>query len=389
MTSTLDMTWLNSWQPERLSDAASRMANAERTGSWFELDLSDQMIVRSGSPSAARLHLPNVLVLSNLLLGRFRDLQLRVRLPSNKGLNLQLARGALFFALSNRSGAVRWKEEAPELWERISYDWAHPFHPNDVDMYRVALVSHPDITKDSWVVRAAFQRYLLSVVHPHRRRARDLRVDLQKLASRWLSTRFNATQGQELVGVLRDCAEAFYEISVNVPDHAGLGDSINGASLGQVYATLGGGRESYNRLHFSVLDNGVGIPTRVNQKFQDRRRDACTALLDAVEGKLPRRAGGRGIGLRHVYDICRDPNNHRPPDSGAGLRIVTSGDGLGEAAELTWECGDQHPRASVMANVPVEGTLVWMHLGLERRIQPTDEASQLELLPVSTPAVAG
>jgi hypothetical protein len=243
------------------------------------------------------------MVVANLLVGRFRDVPVTVLLPSSSGLNLQLARGGLFFALANRS-RVTWANEVPELWDRVADAWTHPFHPSDSDMFREALVSDRDVYRDSWVIRAAFQKYLLSVIHPHTRPARTLRADLQRIARRWLSTRLRVTHGSELVKTLVDCAEVFYEIVVNVPDHARLGADSNGCSLGQMYATLGGGRESHNRLHFSVLDNGAGLPDRVNAKYKDCHRSAEEALRAAVFGDLPRRPGGRGVGLSRVREIA-------------------------------------------------------------------------------------
>ena len=66
------------------------------------------------------------------------------------------------------------------------------------------------------------KRYLLSVMHPHNRPARHLRHDLRQIAGRWLSSRLHVKPGSEMVGTLTDCLEVFYQIVVNVPDHASL-----------------------------------------------------------------------------------------------------------------------------------------------------------------------
>jgi len=368
---------LTSWNPDGLAEFARRLTEAECSKRACVLDLTDEAIAGESSAAAVRLYVPSVMVLANLLIGRFRDAPLIVRLPSSSGLKLQLARGGLFFALANRR-EVTWADDAPEAWDRVAMAWMHPFHPSDAEMCREALVNIHDLERDAWVVHAAFQRYLLSVIHPHTRPARTLRSDLHRIARRWLSTRLDVRQGSELVSTLVDCAEVFYEIVVNVPDHAGLGYEPVGASLGQMYATLGGGRDSHNRLHFSVLDNGVGLPRRVNERHTDCVRSAEGALTDAILGKLPRREGGRGVGLSRVREIADQyAEELRSVGGSSSIRIVTNGDDSGSASELDWRSASE-PATSTIAGLPVQGTLVWVSLGLEQRTI-SDDAHQLEL----------
>ena len=318
------------------------------------------------------------MVVSNLLVGRFRDVPVTVRIPDSRGLNLQLARGGFFFALANRP-LVNWAGEAPERWSRTARSWVHPFHPSDAEMRRQALVDVKDPEHESWVVRAAFQRYLLSVMHPHNRPARHLRHDLRQIAGRWLSSRLHITPGSEMVGTLADCLEVFYQIVVNVPDHASLRSEPTGCSLGQVYATLGGGRDSHNRLHFTILDNGVGLPHRVRILYTDRLRTAEQALRDAVMGRLPRPAGGRGIGLDLVRRIASQyTEGLRGVGGASSIRIITNGDTDSSASCLEWSLDSDGPHTYTIDDLPVRGTLVWVSLGLEHRI-PNEHSHQLEL----------
>ena len=361
-----------------LAQFARQLEEAELLGTICDLDLSDQTVAGSASPSAVRLSIPSVMVLSNLLVGRFRDVRLKVRIPDSRGLNLQLARGGFFFALANRSG-VSWEGEEPEQWSRAAKDWVHPFHPSDPRMSRAALVDVKDPEHDSWVVRAAFQRYLLSVMHPHNRLASDLRRDLRQIAGRWLSRRLDIKPGSEMVATLGDCLEVFYQIVVNVPDHASLRRASAGCSLGQVYATLGGGRDSHNRLHFTVLDNGVGLPGRVRKLYTDRERSAEEAISDAVMGRLPRPVGGRGIGLDLVRRIASQYNEGvRGVGGASSIRMVTNGDADGSATSLEWGSDSEDPDTATVNHLPIQGTLVWVTLGLEHRI-PDQDSHQLEL----------
>lgn len=114
MPDACELSWLTGWEPDGLAQLATAMLKAESRGDPFSLDLSDEGLAGSAQPSAVRLHIPAVLAIANLLVGRHRDLPLRVRLPESRGLNLQLARGGVFFALSNRCG-VSWSDGPPVL----------------------------------------------------------------------------------------------------------------------------------------------------------------------------------------------------------------------------------------------------------------------------------
>lgn len=366
------------FDPYSLAALARGLKDAELQGTSCNLDFSDEAIAGVAHPSAVRLSIPSVMVASNLLVGRFREVPVNVRIPDSRGLNLQLARGGFFFALANRP-KVNWASGPPEAWSHTARAWTHPFNPSDTEMRRAALVDVKDPEHESWVVRAAFQRYLLSVMHPHKRPARHLRNDLRQIAGRWLSSRLHVRPGSEMVSTLRDCLAVFYQIIVNVPDHASLRAKPTGCSLGQVYATLGGGRESHNRMHFTVLDNGIGLPRRVSVLYTDRKRSAEEALLDAVMGRLPRPPGGRGVGLDLVRRIARQYTEGSRGVGGASrIRIISNGDADESAACLDWSPDSDGPSIQSVEDLPVHGTLVWVTLGLEHRI-PEDSSHQLEL----------
>ena len=369
---------LTSWNPDWLAEFGQHLIRAEERESPYLLDFADDVLAGSSTPASVRLHIPSVMVVANLLVGRFRQLPIAIRVPESRALNLQLARGGLFFALANRK-RVTWAEDAPEQWDRAAEGWIRPFHPNDEKMCREALVDTRSLEGDSWIVRAAFQRYLLSLMHPHKRPAQHLYYDLRRIAGSWLSGRLDVASRSEMSATLVDCIELFYQIVVNVPDHAELGNDPTGCSLGQVYATLGGGRDSHNRLQFSVLDNGRGIPRQVNAKYGDRQRSAEEALRDAVLGNLPRRTGGRGVGLSLVREIASEyTEGHRRIGGASRIRIVTSGDEPTSATCLDWDADTNLPVTTSIRHLPVHGTLVWVSLGLERRT-PTTEGDQLEL----------
>lgn len=369
---------LGKWDPLPLTEVALELRWAETNERTFHLDLSEENTPDAGNPSALRLFVPSVMAVANLLIGRFRDVPVKVRLPESRGLNLQLARGGLFFALANRH-KVQWSDGVPDEWDGTKVAWAHSFHPDDSTMLREALVSAHDVERDSWVIRAAFQRYLLSLIHPHHRPAPSLHRELSLVAGRWLSGRLGGQPAKEMQKTLADCLEVFYQIIVNVPDHAALRRESRGCSLGQVYVTLGGGRESHNRLHFSVLDNGTGLPRRVNDLYRDRPRDAEEAVRDAILGHLPRRSAGRGVGLSLVRMIASEYTwEDRGVGGGSRICVVTNGDEPDSTTFLDWQSSGEIPAVSTAAYLPVRGTLVWVTLGLEVKV-PDADPHQLEL----------
>ena len=112
--------------------------------------------------------------------------------------------------------------------------WTRPFHPHDEKMCREALVETKSLEADPWVSRSAFQGYLLSLLHPHRRPPQQLYGELRQIAGSWLSGRLDVASRSEMNATLVDCVELFHQIVVNIPDHAGLADDLASCSLGQI-----------------------------------------------------------------------------------------------------------------------------------------------------------
>jgi len=358
---------------DMLAGLDADLADAERVGRQCEIDLSDTAIAGSASPSAVRLDPASVLVVSNLLVGRYRSVPIRLTLPSNAGLTRQLARGGLFFALSNRQ--VQWAGHAPATWAQDRARWQRPFHPCDSSASREMFPRGAADANQSWV--AAYQRYLFSVVQPHKRPARTLREDLRRIAVRWLTSRLDDEHKRAYVSTMSDVAEAFYELTVNIPDHAELKDRDSGLSLAQISVTSGGGEASHNRVQLAILDNGIGLARKVQRQYLDSERSATDAVRDAVTGALPRRDGGRGVGLSSVRHIAQEfEQGDRSVGGKSLMRIITGGDDKSSATDLSWPSDEGDPSMRTVEGLPIEGTIAWVSLGLgaDPSVAPTDEA---------------
>lgn len=103
------------------------------------------------------------------------------------------------------------------------------------------------------------------------------------------------------------------------------------------------------------------------------------AVCDAVMGRLPRPLGGRGVGLHLVRRIASQyTEGLRNIGGKSSIRIVTSGDTDGSATCLEWNPDTDEPDAYSIEGLPVQGTLVWVSLGLENRFAE-ESSHQLEL----------
>ena len=81
---------------------------------------------------------------------------------------------------------------------------------------------------------------------------------------------------------------------------------------------------------------------------------------------------------RVVREITEHYTTSKREAGGASnIRVITSGDRPGSAAEFTWGSGDELA-TSTLDNVPVVGTVVWVTLGLEQRTL-AEAPDQLEL----------
>lgn len=89
-----------------------------------------------------------------------------------------------------------------------------------------------------------------------------------------------------------DCRLILQELMQNTIDHSG-------AERYFMYAGLWG-----KELHFGVLDMGVSIPYKLQQKY-DCANDIDFILLAMEEGSTTRRQRTGGLGLAHFYDVLK------------------------------------------------------------------------------------
>lgn len=364
---------------EDFRDISQRFRERESQGVSYLLDLSDNVICGSADPSAIRLQTPSVMILANLISGRYRRLSLKVRLPTADSINRQLARGGIFHAIARRVGSTQIENEPPEWFETME-SWNRDFHPDDCQMQRHALVDSKVEFSVTRSMRAAFQKHLFSVIQPHMRKAIDVGDDMQPLASTWLTDRFGVPSNSEASTQIDDYLGAFQQIVVNVCEHARIEDTEGGSSLAQIYATYGGGERSLNRLQLMVVDNGYGLSKSLPERYTDKHRNAAESLNDALMGKLPGFYGARGRGLKYVRETAMA--NYRSSDSSVmpnRITLITVGDAPDSAAVMSWSADSAAPTVQQFEEVPVRGTLVMVSLGLRLRSSSGESARDNEL----------
>ncbi|HEX8781322.1 MAG TPA: hypothetical protein VF728_09175 [Nocardioides sp.] len=356
---------------------AMARADAERTVLVLDLTALDE-----GNPSKRRLTGWWVATVSNLLLGRFADLRVRVRHAESNSIQAALLRGGFYFALAQRPGVTE--------------------HPNARAVTR-ALVdasvgdwsprSGPVLFAEAPADRQAERTYLYANVQ---RKAEPgyFRHYQGSAAFPWLGDVVPRPTGS-LGGTVHDLfvsavADTLCEVLDNVPTHAfnlrqptfaagWLGSGIvERARSCFLVSVTEGGTGSFDRLHVLALDNGFSIPRTLRwQHPLALRHDHPAALMERV---LQHRLTGRGIeghsgaGLWFLFGLARFAggtisliSEDDQSDGRSGSRVEVQVPPEESPAHSTWTHTD--------VDAPVRGTIV--HLQMQVPKLRHDNADEL------------
>ena len=262
----------------------------------LSLDLSP---LDEGNASARRIGPWWVASVTNLLAGRFSDLPLRIALPAERGVQLQLLRGGLYHALAQRPGRVDYTaiDDASEAaLEASAGTWTPRKGPVPVLFEEASGTpaggrSYLYANTHSIAESGYFRRYQDSAAFPFLGNA---------------IPRPQAIPGRELHHMfLLSACRALVEVLDNFSTHAfnRLNSSFEADWLGSMVvdratscllvSVTTGGTNSYDRLHFIALDNGFGIPRTMRWQHCGPLRS--TQSDDIVECVLRERLTNRGI----------------------------------------------------------------------------------------------
>ena len=312
-----------------LLDALRR---ADAADTQFGLDLTGFDV---GNASQRRLSPAWLAVVSNLLMGRFSDLPIRVALPEAPSARKQLLRGAFYFALAQRPGPVEFAAHGDASAQVLSSSkgiWAPRRGPVPVLLEeaagtRLAERAYLYANTHSRAESGYFRRYEGSAAFPF----------LGEAVPRPQGRMGDALRSEFLSATCETLAEVLDNMSTHAfnlrdPEFTSdwLGPSIVERSRSCLLVSLTtGGTDSCDRLHFVALDNGFGIPRTMRWQHPDSldRVNAADIVECVLRSRLTDRAvdGHNGAGLWCLYGLAR---------FAGGTITVTSEDDLsnGQAA---------------------------------------------------------
>ena len=287
----------------RRADAASARLDLDLTG--FDL----------GNASQRRLSPGWLAVVSNLLIGRFGDLPIRVALPVAHSARIQLLRGAFYFALAQRPGPVKYASHDDASAAALSASegiWAPRRGPVPVLLEeapgtRLAERAYLYGNTHSRAESGYFRRYQGSAAFPF----------LGEAIPRPRGRMGDALRSEFLSATCETLGEVLDNISThafNLRDPAFSADWLGPEIVDRARSCLlvsltTGGTDSCDRLHFLAFDNGFGIPRTMRWQHAEslHQVDAADVMECVLRNRLTDRAvdGHNGAGLWCLYGLAR------------------------------------------------------------------------------------
>jgi hypothetical protein len=351
----------------------SALVTADFGGERLHLDLSP--LDRAGASKRRLSPTWWIPALSNLLTARYGNLDLRVTLPEEHGVRLQLLRGGLYFALAQRTGPTRMvkqDEATRRLLEASSGTWNSTDGENVLfpvaDGYqaddRLFLYSNTHFKCEP----GYFRKFQGSAAFPWLRSAIPRPVD-REARSVWQ-------------GFLASVSEGFAEVLDNESVHAfnlrdirfqagWLGSTVVERSRScLLVSTTKGGKNSHDRLYFLSLDNGFGLARTLRWQHPDELiHDSAADIVERIfTHKLSERnvPGHNGAGLWYLHDLLAQ--------AGGTITVLTEDDQSdGQRAvrlQLSMPPPDE-PRNGIECTrwseqIPFRGTLIHTQLEVPR-----------------------
>jgi len=292
-----------------LQELLIALNHADSNNAPLNLDMSALDV---GNASARRVRWWWVASVTNLLSGQFSDLPLNVALPAERSVQLQLMRGGLYHALAQRPGPVTRTasdEASDAALEASAGTWTPQKGPEPVLFEEaigipVARRSYLYKNTHSMADFGYFRRYQGSAAFPFLGHAIP---QPHSSAACELHQMFLLSACEALVEVLDNFSTHAFNRLDSRFDAGWLGPTlIEQARSCLLVSVTAGGTNSFDRLHFIALDNGLGIPRTMRWKHQLPLQSSESANI--VKSVLRERLTGRNI------------NGH----AGAGLWSLTN-----------------------------------------------------------------
>ena len=352
-------------------------------GAPLGLDLT---ALDEGNTSPRRVSPWWVSSLSNLLLGHFCDVPLRVGLPAARSVQLQLLRGGLYYSLAQRPGPVDYtaSDDGSEAALGSSRgSWTPRRGPvlfEEASGTPVAGRSYLYANTHSRAESGYFRRYEGSAAFPF---LGDVIPRPREGTGSEVREMFLLAACETLVEVLDNIStHAFNRLDASF-DASWLAPTIVDRARSCLLVGLTtGGADSHDRLHFVAFDNGFGIPRTMRWKHTTplQLRESASIMECVLRERLTDREidGHAGAGL---WCLCRLAR------FAGGTISVTSEDDLSDGQSATRiligvpPAGAEDPSPQISqpsAPLPWRGTTVHVQIRIPR-LEGVDERQLSEL----------
>jgi len=315
-----------STQASERDKLASKLQQVQTQRCGLELDFTGLgKDALAPNASKRRLGMQWILDIGNLLLGQYNDISLRVILPAATNMQLPLIRGSLYFSLVQRNGhseiVCRDQSEDIVVWRNLgnfdrpsphstdiprdlpvamalkrNYDsWRPGNHDQDVLLEeavgeklqeRTYLFSNTHATTEL----GYFRRYQSAAAFPW---LHDVVPNPRDRVARRIRRTYMDFVGDTLVEVLDNISRHAFDIQSSEFQAKWLGNnSISEDRSCMLVGLTEGGTGSYNRLYFTVFDNGLGIPRTMRWKHKALHKVGAGRIIECI---LNARLKGRDI----------------------------------------------------------------------------------------------
>jgi hypothetical protein len=337
---------LTSLTADALESMVRKARHLGELGDRVSLDLTGLQPSTNARNSRVSIQWANVL--SNLILGYLGTIPLAVKLPDHSSMEIQLARGGLFFALARHLDVtVTGAGATPDRLDRWRTDWqiAKPEQP------QFEFPEPLDGEADSELVPVAMDRRILAFLNPQTVPSKTLHSEQQNTVYPWVANLIG-TVPAEFVSkrerLRRDASRVIRELVDNVCDHSCVGPGDTSYVILSV--TTGSRGESANRLYITVFDTGIGIPSSIQERMPYYKNEPALAVADALKG-LERYGRDRGIGLPRIAKLAESRHGR--------VFLATSAEGFGGGTgSVVASVGQSlQTSAEVFPTLPIRGTI--------------------------------
>lgn len=346
---------------DSLVEVLGALARADESGAELHLDLS---ALDAGNAAHRRLDPIWLICVANVLLGKHKDVALRITLPHERGAQLQLQRNALYSAFAQRRGGTSYAdidEHSLQTLYLCKKPWSPrhgPYLFEEAHGEELTGITHLYTNTHQKAESGYFRRYDPSAAFRWLGKA----IPRPAGVSSRVRERFVTGASMALLEVLDNFSRhAFNWLDVSFDAQWLSPGIVQGARSGLLASITRGGARSHDRLYFLAFDNGFGIARTM--RWQHPHELALETAAEITERVLLERLSARGFkghcgeGLWRLGELARV--------GGGRITVITEDDRRDgqEAVQIDVEVSVSGDEASLQCDhkqlqIPWRGTTI-------------------------------